>query len=242
MSIARQIIPVLVLPTNAVAVIPGLALWATDSLGVGWSLPAPARAIVVGVGCMLVACGVYLGARTLLLFATAGEGTPAPWDPPRKLVVRGMYGHVRNPMISGVFLALIGETAVTGSLAVLAWCVIFICGNLLYISLESKRAPAAKQAMVRRVGIAIAVVARIALLFVLTRLIGFVQDPIFEVNLSGFVEGSFNLHSLIVLVGGVFIIYTATKEIFHMMNLCPRSARATPTVAKSSSVRGVNLM
>ena len=138
MSIARQIIPVLVLPTNAVAVIPGLALWATDSLGVGWSLPAPARAIVVGVGCMLVACGVYLGARTLLLFATAGEGTPAPWDPPRKLVVRGMYGHVRNPMISGVFLALIGETAVTGSLAVLAWCVIFICGNLLYISLKEE--------------------------------------------------------------------------------------------------------
>ncbi len=91
--------------------------------------------------------------------------------------------------------------------------------NLLYISLESKRAPAHKQAMVRRLGITIAIVARLALLFVLTRLIGLVQKPIFETRLAGVVEGSFNLHSLIVLAGGVLIVYTATKEIFHMMNL-----------------------
>jgi len=91
--------------------------------------------------------------------------------------------------------------------------------NLLYISLESKRAPLAKQAMVRRVGIAIAIAARIGLLFILTRLIGFVQEPIFEPYLGGVLEGSFTVHSLIVLTGGVFIIYTATKEIFHMMNL-----------------------
>jgi len=53
--------------------------------------------------------------------------------------------------------------------------------NLLYISVESKRAPADKQRLVRRLG--------------------------------------FSLHSIIVLVGGVFLIYTATKEILHMMNL-----------------------
>ena len=90
--------------------------------------------------------------------------------------------------------------------------------NLLYISLESKRAPAESQAMVRRLGIGIAIVLRIVLLFGLMRLIRFVQDPLFDVNV-GFAEGTFNLHALIVLLGGVFILYTATKEIWHMMSL-----------------------
>jgi predicted tellurium resistance membrane protein TerC len=90
--------------------------------------------------------------------------------------------------------------------------------NLLYITVESKRAPAEKQRMVRRLGIGIAVVLRIVLLFALMHLIRFFQDPIFGFQ-TGIVAGEFNLHSLIVLAGGVFIIYTATQEILHMMNL-----------------------
>lgn len=90
--------------------------------------------------------------------------------------------------------------------------------NLLYISLESKRAPADKQAMVRRLGIGIAIAARIALLFVLMSVIQAFQSPWFGLH-TGVVDGEFNLHSLIVLLGGAFIIYTATKEIFHMLGL-----------------------
>lgn len=89
--------------------------------------------------------------------------------------------------------------------------------NLLYISLESKRAPAASQARVRRLGIGLAVFLRIVLLFLLTRVISYFQNPIFDLQSEGIVEATFNLHSLIVLTGGIFIIYTATKEIFHMM-------------------------
>ncbi len=91
--------------------------------------------------------------------------------------------------------------------------------NLLYVSLESKRAPADQQAKVRRLGIGLAIIMRIILLFVLVTLIDKVQNPLFHLGFTGFVEGTFNLHSLIVLVGGVFIIYTATKEVLHMMNL-----------------------
>ncbi len=91
--------------------------------------------------------------------------------------------------------------------------------NLLYISLESKRAPADKQAMVRRLGIGLAVGLRIVLLFVLMKVIQYFQDPLFGIHLDGIIETTFNLHSLIVLLGGVFIIYTATREIFHMMTL-----------------------
>ncbi len=91
--------------------------------------------------------------------------------------------------------------------------------NLLYISLESKRAPADKQAMVRRVGIALAVVLRILLLFVLLNVIQYFQNPFWTVENSSIVQFRFSVHSVIVLFGGAFIIYTATKEIIHMLSL-----------------------
>ncbi|GJM45033.1 MAG: hypothetical protein DHS20C21_18750 [Gemmatimonadota bacterium] len=90
--------------------------------------------------------------------------------------------------------------------------------NLLYVSLESKRAPAARQAMVRRVGIGVAMVLRIALLFILMRVIDRFQTPLLTLHHS-FLSGSFNLHAVIVLLGGGFILYTATREILHMMIL-----------------------
>jgi predicted tellurium resistance membrane protein TerC len=88
--------------------------------------------------------------------------------------------------------------------------------NLLYISLESKRVAPDKQAMVRRLGIGLAIGLRIILLFVVVNVIKHFQDPFLEFHFS-WLAGSFNLHSMIVLFGGGFIIYTATKEIFHMI-------------------------
>ncbi len=91
--------------------------------------------------------------------------------------------------------------------------------NLLYISLESKRAPKSQQALVRRWGIGIAIVLRIVLLFILIHIIQYFQDPLIKVHIEGIITSSLNLHSIIVLIGGVFILYTATQEILHMMNL-----------------------
>ncbi len=90
--------------------------------------------------------------------------------------------------------------------------------NLLYISLESKGAPPEKRNYVRKLGIGIAIILRIGLLFALMYLIEYFQDPLLGINLHGIVEGDFNFHSLIVLGGGIFIIYTATKEIWHMIS------------------------
>jgi len=89
--------------------------------------------------------------------------------------------------------------------------------NLLYISIESKRVAPERQAYVRRMGIALAIILRIVLLFVVMSAIQYFQKPFFTVNLTGVLEGDVNVHSFIVLLGGVFIIYTATKEIFHML-------------------------
>lgn len=91
--------------------------------------------------------------------------------------------------------------------------------NLLYISLESQRVEKSKQAKLRKLGIGIAVVLRLVLLFALMKLIQYFQDPLFGFNWQGVAEGHFTLHSVIVLLGGVFIMYTAIKEIWHMLSL-----------------------
>lgn len=89
--------------------------------------------------------------------------------------------------------------------------------NLLYISLESKQAPAHQQRAVRQWGIAIAVILRIVLLFLIMSVIEKFQNELFGFHLTGIIEGSFNLHAIVVLFGGAFILYTAIKEIWHMM-------------------------
>ncbi len=91
--------------------------------------------------------------------------------------------------------------------------------NLLYVSLESKRAPIEKQQSVRRIGIAMAVILRIVLLFTLLSVISYFKEPFFAIDLPGYLVSAFNVHSVIVLLGGIFIIYTATKEIMHMMSV-----------------------
>lgn len=89
--------------------------------------------------------------------------------------------------------------------------------NLLYISLESKRVEVSRQASLRRWGIGLAVVLRIVLLFVVLKIVALFQDSLFSISFEHVVTADFNLHSIIVLFGGVFIIYTALKEIMHML-------------------------
>jgi protein-S-isoprenylcysteine O-methyltransferase Ste14 len=86
-------------------------------------------------GVLLLAFGLFLFASSLRRFATEGEGTLAPWDPPRRLVVRGLYRYVRNPMISGVLFVLFGESLVLLSQPHLMWALIFLGMNVVVIPL-----------------------------------------------------------------------------------------------------------
>jgi predicted tellurium resistance membrane protein TerC len=89
--------------------------------------------------------------------------------------------------------------------------------NLLYISLESKKAPKEDQRGVRIKGIGIAIILRIILLFVLVSLIQYFQDPFMTLD-THYLKYEFNIHSIIVLFGGGFIMYTSIKEIWHMIS------------------------
>ncbi|MGB1012964.1 MAG: TerC family protein [Nannocystaceae bacterium] len=89
--------------------------------------------------------------------------------------------------------------------------------NLLYISIESKRVPKDMQEKVRRNSILIAMAMRIVLLFAMIKLIETFSAPLFDLDMPGFIEGSFNFSVVVFLFGGAFIMYTAVKEISHML-------------------------
>ena len=125
MSAWRHLRAIALLPAVVTLVVPALILWGTD-VEVGWG--AVPGATLIGLGLLLVVW-------TIALFATVGGGTLAPWDPTSRLVVRGPYRHVRNPMISGVASILLGEAALFGSLPLLIWFGGFAAANAVLIPL-----------------------------------------------------------------------------------------------------------
>ena len=92
--------------------------------------------------------------------------------------------------------------------------------NLLYIAIESNKVGDPKDAQkVRKYGIAIAVILRIVLLFLIVNLFSLLAEPLFGIHLGNFIVGEFTMQALITLVGGGFIIYTAIKEIHHLLQV-----------------------
>lgn len=90
---------------------------------------------LAGVAC--AAAGVLLLAACIFEFARSGRGTLSPVDPPRHLVVRGLYRYVRNPMYLAVTLILLGEAALLRSTDLVTyWACFFVAANLFVIGYE----------------------------------------------------------------------------------------------------------
>src|SRR5689334_10838469 len=117
-----------VLPLTAAGVVPAVLLarvgWATALASV-----RPARA---SAGALVAAAGLAMLVWTVTLFIRVGRGTLAPWDPTRRLVVRGPYAHVRNPMITGVLAILIGQAIAFGAWPLWEWAAAFLVINHVY--------------------------------------------------------------------------------------------------------------
>jgi protein-S-isoprenylcysteine O-methyltransferase Ste14 len=122
----RHLLSILILPTTVTVVIPHLIIS---------SRPARATLPSLAIGTIVIAAGLVLVVVTVWHFATVGKGTLAPWDPPRRLVVRGVYRYMRNPMISGVILIVLGEAIAMRSRDVLSWAAAFFLINVIYIPL-----------------------------------------------------------------------------------------------------------
>lgn len=135
----NHLLSILALPFTVTIIIPSIILYPFTSLNIGWGLNVPSSWLPSVVGAVVIASGLALMAMTISLFVTVGKGTLAPWDPPKHLVVRGVYRHVRNPMISGVMSILLGEAIVFGSMSVFTWFAVFVLVNMIYMPLIEER-------------------------------------------------------------------------------------------------------
>jgi protein-S-isoprenylcysteine O-methyltransferase Ste14 len=84
-------------------------------------------------GMVVGAVGALLAVTCILTFALVGRGTPAPFDPPRRLVVRGPYRRLRNPMYAGAGLALAGAALFYSSLPILGYAGLFLLVTHLFV-------------------------------------------------------------------------------------------------------------
>jgi protein-S-isoprenylcysteine O-methyltransferase Ste14 len=86
----------------------------------------------LGIAPLLAGSWVVL--RCLFAFSWKGRGTPAPFDPPRALVVVGPYRYVRNPMYFGAALVILGGTVLWGSIVNgLVYVAVFLGGLIVFV-------------------------------------------------------------------------------------------------------------
>jgi protein-S-isoprenylcysteine O-methyltransferase Ste14 len=132
-SIRRHLLALALLPGTVMVLVPA---WIARRNGTGLALASsPAGVALQVLGVVLLLVGLRLFVASLRRFATEGRGTLAPWDPPSELVIRGPYRFVRNPMISGVALLLLGEAAVLRSGPHAEWAGLFLAINAVYFPL-----------------------------------------------------------------------------------------------------------
>lgn len=124
---------IFLLPLPVTLLIPGWLLSLEKHFTIGGEAEGWVRGILVVAGMVSILVGIFLAWRTVFLFYSAGDGTPVPWNPPKKFVVLGPYRYVRNPMMLGVHAVLLGELILFGSLAILGWFVVFGAGMHLFI-------------------------------------------------------------------------------------------------------------
>lgn len=107
------------LPFTVLVLVP---VWIEEDLSLKHPLALVAAILPLALGSFLLVTTVYT-------FIRLGNGTLAPWFPTRRLVVRGWYRYVRNPMISGVLWILTAESIAFASIRIAIWTLLFFLIN-----------------------------------------------------------------------------------------------------------------
>jgi protein-S-isoprenylcysteine O-methyltransferase Ste14 len=84
-------------------------------------------------GAVPLLAGLVVILRCFVDFVRRGCGTPAIYDPPRELVVAGLYRYVRNPQYAGVVLVAVGETLLTGRVVLFGYAAVLAVGYHLFV-------------------------------------------------------------------------------------------------------------
>ncbi len=90
-------------------------------------------------GILFLLCGVVILLWCVRDFLVAGHGTLAPWDPPKQLVITGLYRYSRNPMYVGIINILAGWALYAGSPLLAGFCLIMACAFYLRVVYGEER-------------------------------------------------------------------------------------------------------
>lgn len=127
----------MLLPGTVLVFVPLAILWFSGGAGFSFELAAP-DSKQFWLGLLIAVPGGFLAIGSMRMFFRHGEGTAAPWDPPTRFVVRGLYRYCRNPMLTGVILLLIAEALLLQSGPLGIWAAIFFAGNAIYFPLSEE--------------------------------------------------------------------------------------------------------
>lgn len=118
----KNLLFTLLIPGTVAVYLPLIIAWGRGFTSNPWLLVP---------GSLVIALGKGIYAWTVWDFASFGRGTPLPIDAPKKLVVRGLYRYVRNPMYIGVFLVILGWASMFAS----GWLLLYALGMGIVIHL-----------------------------------------------------------------------------------------------------------
>ena len=128
---------IIILPGTVLIFVPSLIMWFSEEAETYFS-PLDLADPRLWIALVPLALGLAFAMWTVRLFTQIGLGTPAPWDPPKKLVVHGPHRHVRNPMITSVLLILCAESLWFGSWPLAGWMFVFFTANAIYFPLKEE--------------------------------------------------------------------------------------------------------
>ncbi|WP_297804411.1 TerC family protein [uncultured Brevundimonas sp.] len=111
--------------------------------------------------------------------------------------------------------------------------------NLIFISILSNKLPPEHRQRTRRIGIGLALIMRLCLLATIGWIVGLTQ-PVFDLGWSGAgFETSFSWRDLILIAGGLFLIWKATKEIHHSVDTTPSDTGLLEKEKKDAVINNV---
>ena len=142
---------------------------------------------------------------------------PRARDNPTHLSIRNKGARLLEKLLQD-FAGLISFSGLFTVLVLTALEVVMGFDNLLYISIDARRAAPDAQAFVRRAGTLISLAMSVVLLFVVLGLIGALEHPFLTLNLA-WLQIALSGHALIVIFGGLMLIRTAIREIHHMLSV-----------------------
>ena len=129
----RSLAAVVLLPGTVGGYIPFRMLHASDQLHLPQLSPSSLAAAALSV------VGAAVLFRCVWDFFSTGQGTLAPVDPPKRLIVGGLYRFTRNPMYNGVLAVLLGEAWLFQSAGLIRYALLVLCAFHLFVVFYEER-------------------------------------------------------------------------------------------------------